>query len=226
MGRGHQKITKNWSESNGEFFETPETDMTEQNNLIDLLVEYEEQCRLGNSPTVEQLCPQDASLQRKLRERIAKREKLRAFLDVTLPQSHETVFPEPALPRMDGFEVLGVLGKGGMGIVYKATQKGLNRPVAVKMILAGSHATAHEMNRFQAEAEAVAALKHPHIVQILQVGQQAGCPYLALEFVAGGSLAQQSTAGPVGRSEAALPGREAGPGRRSMPTRTASSIAT
>src|SRR5262245_46626838 len=87
-----------------------------------------------------------------------------------------------------GYEVLGVLGSGGMGIVYQARQLKLNRVVALKTIQDGLHIGLKALERFQREAEAVAQLQHPNIVQIHEVGEHDGRPYLALEFVAGGSL--------------------------------------
>jgi hypothetical protein len=95
------------------------------------------------------------------------------------------------LPTLSGYEVLGVLGRGGMGIVYKARQVQLKRLVALKMILSGAHASIGELTRFRVEAEAVARLQHPNIMQIYEVGEQRGRPYLALEFVEGESLAAQ-----------------------------------
>ncbi|MFQ3650672.1 MAG: serine/threonine-protein kinase, partial [Gemmataceae bacterium] len=89
---------------------------------------------------------------------------------------------------LPGYEVLGVLGRGGMGVVYKARQTGLNRIVALKMILAGSQANKDELQRFHTEAEAVAALKHPNIVQIYDLGVREGQPFFSLEFCEGGSL--------------------------------------
>jgi tetratricopeptide (TPR) repeat protein len=89
------------------------------------------------------------------------------------------------------YEVLAVLGQGGMGIVYKARQRSLNRLVALKMIVAGGQASPKLLARFRIEAEALASLQHPNIVQVYDIGEQNGCPYLAMEFLGGGSLAGQ-----------------------------------
>jgi hypothetical protein len=93
-------------------------------------------------------------------------------------------------PEVPGYEILGELGRGGIGVVYKVRQLGLQRLVALKMILADAQAGPHELTRFRREAEAVAYLHHPNIVQIYEVGEQGGLPYFSLEFVAGGSLAR------------------------------------
>lgn len=86
------------------------------------------------------------------------------------------------------YELLEQIGRGGMGVVYKARQLGVNRLVAVKMILAGAHASEASLKRFQVEADAAARLRHEGIVQVHDVGTQAGRPYLIMEYVAGGSL--------------------------------------
>jgi hypothetical protein len=96
-----------------------------------------------------------------------------------------------ALPVLPGYEVFEEVGRGGMGVVYRARHQALNRVVAVKMILAAVHADAEARRRFRAEAEAVARLQHPHIVPIYEVNEVEGLAYFALEFCAGGSLAKQ-----------------------------------
>jgi eukaryotic-like serine/threonine-protein kinase len=90
--------------------------------------------------------------------------------------------------KVPGYEILEILGRGAMGVVYKARQRGLKRIVALKMILSGEHAGEADLARFRMEAEAVGQLQHPNIVQVYEVGELNGCPYLALEYIDGGSL--------------------------------------
>src|SRR5262245_2425794 len=90
--------------------------------------------------------------------------------------------------RVPGFDLLEPLGEGGMGVVWKARQTKLNRLVALKMVLGEQRVGSKELIRFLAEAEAVAAVKHPHVVQVYEYGDANGRPFLAMEYLPGGSL--------------------------------------
>ncbi|MEO6809694.1 MAG: serine/threonine-protein kinase, partial [Isosphaeraceae bacterium] len=109
-------------------------------------------------------------------------------LDLTLDADSATAPPKRAAPAVPGYEVFGELGRGGAGVVYLARHLMLNRVCALKMILAGAHADAVQSIRFLGEAEAVARLQHPNIIQIHHIGEAGGLPFLELEYVDGGSL--------------------------------------
>jgi serine/threonine protein kinase len=102
-----------------------------------------------------------------------------------------------------GYEILGELGRGAMGVVYKARHLALNRTVALKMILAGQHAGPQELARFQTEARAAAQIQHANVVQIFEVGQHESLPFLALEYCPGGNLAAHLLGTPLQPREAA-----------------------
>ena len=110
---------------------------------------------------------------------------------------------EPRPPSIPGYQIEAVLGRGGMGVVYKARHLVLKRTVALKMVLAGGHAGPRERARFRIEAEAVARLQHPNIVQIHEIGEAGGHRYCALEFSdeAGEDV---GSARPLARAAAAL----------------------
>src|SRR5207249_4408157 len=93
-----------------------------------------------------------------------------------------------AQPGDAGYTILGELGGGAMRVAYKALNERLKRIVALKMVRVGPSTTTSDLTRFHAEAQAVAHLHHPNIVQIYEIGQQDGLPFLALEFVTGGTL--------------------------------------
>jgi CHASE3 domain sensor protein len=111
---------------------------------------------------------------------------------------------KPRLPKqIAAYEILAELGRGGMGVVYKAQDLRLKRTVALKVILAGGHAGDLELARFQTEAEAVARLKHQNFVQIYEVGADDGLPFLALEYCGGGCLEDRIEESPLPPREAA-----------------------
>jgi serine/threonine-protein kinase len=166
---------------------------------------------LESQRTPEEVCVPFPELLPEVRRRWQQMRLVGAGLDALFPtQAHEPGAPGPAMlnpaadmPRIPGYEVEAVLGRGGMGVVYNARHLRLNRPVALKMLLAGGHAGPHELARFQHEAEAVASLRHANIVQVFDVGDHEGRPYFTMEFVDGGSLAQKVTGTPLPAREAA-----------------------
>ncbi|HEY7314250.1 MAG TPA: serine/threonine-protein kinase [Gemmataceae bacterium] len=104
----------------------------------------------------------------------------------------------PPLPAAFGaYLLLELLGHGGMGVVYKARQESLKRLVALKLVRAGIHASAEERARFQREGEAIARIKHPHVVQIHECGEHAGQPFFSMELLEGGTLADRLKGGPL-----------------------------
>jgi tetratricopeptide (TPR) repeat protein len=117
-----------------------------------------------------------------------------------LPPPPGSCFPGPVakhsiisatVPTIPGYVILKELGRGGMGVVYEARHLALNRGVALKVIRGARFSTTAERTQFRAEAEAIATLQHPNIVQVYEVGEYEGLPYLSLELVEGGSLASR-----------------------------------
>lgn len=107
------------------------------------------------------------------------------------PDGIRPLTPPGELPQVPGYRVEGVLGSGGMGVVYRAWHLRLKRAVALKMLLAGPCARREELERFQREAQAVAGLRHPNIVQVYDVGDVDGRPYFTMEFMERGDLAEK-----------------------------------
>ena len=118
-------------------------------------------------------------------------------LDESVWERVRTEKTAAAPPQIPGYDLLGEMGRGGMGVVYRARHVALKRLAAIKVMLAGAYATTEELSRFRKEAEALARLQHPHIVQIYEVGESAGRPYLALEFVEGLPLDQYANGKPL-----------------------------
>src|SRR5262249_28349984 len=169
--------------------------MTDNPRLRQLLDELH-----GSHATPEEVCGSCPELLPEVRARWRQVCRVRAELDAlfppppTEPGARPPALPreETALPQVPGYEAEAVLGRGGMGVGFRAGHLRLNRLVALKMVLAGAYAGPHERERFRREAEAAAALRHPNIVQIHDVGDADGRPYFTMEYVEGGSLAQKA----------------------------------
>jgi eukaryotic-like serine/threonine-protein kinase len=121
----------------------------------------------------------------------------------SLPQTTHTPIELPAPKQVGDYDILAEIGRGGMGVVYKARHTGLHRLAALKMVLAGQFASAAQELRFRLEAELAARVQHPNIVQVYEIGNFEGRPFLALEWVEGGSLADRLTGKPWPSGEAA-----------------------
>src|SRR5262245_22762904 len=163
---------------------------------------------LDSGKTPEEVCRDCHELLPEVRQRWQQFRLIDAQVRTLVPglgtrsEAGQTAPPTTGLPHVPGYEILGELGRGGMGVVYKARHLALKRTVALKMLAAG-HPHPAERARFRAEAEAVARLQHPNIVQIHEVGEADGRPFLALEYVAGGSLAERLAGRPVPPADAA-----------------------
>jgi serine/threonine-protein kinase len=162
---------------------------------------------LDSGATPEEVCGSCPELLPEVRTRWQQIRRLRVDLDALFPLSGKSPTRPPeelqALPQIPGYEIEDVLGRGGMGIVFRARHLRLNRPVALKMVLAGTCADARERGRFQREAEALAGLRHPNVVQVHDVGEYEGRPYFTMELVEGGSLSKNLAGTPLSARPAA-----------------------
>jgi eukaryotic-like serine/threonine-protein kinase len=161
--------------------------------------------------TPDEVCSDCAELLPEVRRRWGDIRAVEAELDALFPVLEDGQNVEGSsrqqtdgnLPRIPGYDVKGLVGQGGMGVIYRARHHRLNRMVALKMLIAGAYARRHERARFQREAEAVASLQHPNIVAVYDVGDHDGCPYFTMELLEGGSLDQKLAGTPLPASQAA-----------------------
>jgi serine/threonine-protein kinase len=171
--------------------------MTSEEQIAELLLQWDDLREQGQHVSAEELCRDCPDLVVELRRRIEALEAVGQVpngfdrIETTRSEASGVAAVRTQLPEVPGYEILGVLGSGGMGVVYKARQQSLNRTVALKMILAGAHAGASAVARFLQEAEIIAHLKHPNIVQVHDFGSHEGRPYFSLEYLEGGSLADR-----------------------------------
>jgi serine/threonine protein kinase len=176
--------------------DTPEPDPSTLDRRFEVVVEeFLREREAGRNPDPQRYLDSFLELASGLRDFFAGQDLFDRLAPDLAPEAQDTpavtglALPTPG-ERVGGFELLEEVGRGGMGVVFKARQTELGRVVALKMICRGQ-AEAAELARFRVEAEAVARLQHPNIVQVFEVGEHAGLPFLALEYCAGGSLAER-----------------------------------
>jgi tetratricopeptide (TPR) repeat protein len=205
---------------------TGDRSMADSTSVSELVQRWARERKQGLAVTVEELCAATPELLGEVRERIEALRSMERLLGLSA-EIPKTAGPD-SIPASDqatdswatmaaatsatsartpvqvpGYEVLGELGRGGMGVVYKAVQRSLKRTVALKMILVGGHASDEEIARFRLEAETLAKLQHPNIVQIFEIGAQDDRPFFALEFVPDGNLDRRLRGTPQAARQAA-----------------------
>lgn len=175
--------------------------MSQHESRIQLLLEE----ILDSDLTVEEACREHPELLSEVGERLARARAMEDHLDALMPSGGLQARRQlvGTFPQLHGYHIEGVLGTGGMGIVYRGRHLKLKRPVAIKMLLSGGYAGPLEHERFKREAESIAALCHPNIVQVFDAGECDGHPYFVMELVEGGSLAEQLDGCPRSSRDAA-----------------------
>jgi len=187
------------------------SDPVRDERLADLLAQMTAAMQQGRQPNIEEIAAAHPDLANELRELWAAVLFANEFTrpsdpQLTLPYNGPSHVETPSapLPRTFGdFELLEELGRGGMGVVYKARQRSLKRIVALKMILRGELATPADHARFQAEAEAAAHLTHPNIVPVYGAGEVDGQAYFSMRHIEGQTLLALMAGGPLRPHEAA-----------------------
>jgi serine/threonine protein kinase len=181
-------------------------DSAREERVNEAIAGFLEARRVGRAPDPEAWLAGHPDLADELRSFLADQQR---FTRLAGPATEAvTLAPAAAAPAVTvryfgDYELLEEIARGGMGVVYKARQVSLNRPVALKMILAGQLASAEDVRRFRTEAEAAANLRHPNIVGIHEVGEHQGQHYFSMDYVAGRSLADLLRDGPLPAERAA-----------------------
>jgi serine/threonine-protein kinase len=185
------------------------TEPQNDQRLAEVLAEMTAELRNGHRPDLEAFAARYPEVGEELRQLWGTALLAQEFVSpaperLTAPPIPPAKTTGVAAPRSFGdFEIEEEIGRGGMGVVYKARQRSLDRTVAIKMILRGELASEADLSRFRAEAEAAARLQHPNIVSVYEVGDCDGRPYFSMRYVEGTTLARRLTEGPLPPREAA-----------------------
>lgn len=186
--------------------------MDRDEQLAEILDQLAGQSHSGRMPDLELVVRDHPELEAELRELWATMALAEDFASIsgvldtltrgdTTEDSENVSVPFPG--QVGDYEPLEEIGRGGMGVVYRARQTSLGRTVALKMILRGGLASAADVARFRSEAESAARLSHPNIVPVYEVGEHDGQPYFSMQLVEGTTLAQRLQEGPMSPREAA-----------------------
>jgi len=190
--------------------QTNDAERDRESRLAALVQSLLDGLRAGVEPEVERIAAEHPDLAAELRELWAVASMAETFGSASRDEGAESLVgataADPGARAGDGFgdfELLEELGRGGMGVVYRARQRSLDRVVALKIVLRGSTATHIDLARFRSEAEMAARLSHPHIVPVFEVGQREELPYFTMKYVEGTTLAERLADGPLTGHEAA-----------------------
>ncbi len=174
------------------------------NSLFDLLAQWEELHSRGEEPPHDWPGFADSTLWRELQPRIERRKRLHVLLELPDTSTERFAGPGESTPEFPDHEILGELGRGGMGVVYKARERRSIASWPSRRSPRAGHATADQRERFRSEAHAIARLRHPNIIAIHAIGAHQDRPYLSLEYAEGGSLAERLAAKPMAPRQAAV----------------------
>ncbi len=162
-----------------------------ERRLCEVLAAYFEAAKAGQAPEREAWLARHPDLADRLAAFLDEQDRLLQITEPLRTIAEAAGGPDPAATLLNDYELLGEIARGGMGVVYRARQRSLNRLVALKMLRSGGPADGDDARRFRLEAEAVAQLDHPNIVPIHEVGEHDGFSYFAMKLIEGTSLAQR-----------------------------------